>query len=509
VRILYQVIMDILQIIVEDAVAYGQKSPTSLIALLLFLGWLGWILRPRSYSNGSNVPMVAGGYPFIGHALEFDSNTEKFLQRCNDEYGSIFGFRIMGHTFVFLDSSYKETYFVSNSNELSFQEAVLRAVVPQFTIGMDAILHEWHIPIIRRQMSPNRVSQFYTTIQEQIQHTLCQELGALEPGDSRVHEDVAGLTSRIVAACSAVSFLGSELGREKEILHVFLHFHSACFRIMSLAFVVPHSMLWIFAHNVNTYRMTLRRWIVPEVKKRRATENLMPSSDLLSVMIQLTVSGKLLTAEQIADRCMSLIFASMVTTAGVLRHAVYDLAGYWDRFSEQLIQEQKQVIALHGSAMTPTALGAMQQLNAFMNESMRLSGVPIQHTRVFMKGNREEKSLMEKNHQIRLPKGATICMSGYLLTHDPKVFVDPREFHIERFLQDNSDPESLGLFPFGIGRHSCPGRFFARAEVQSTLCTLLRHYRVRTVSGQVPKYRRVPVETSRIQESVQFTKVTD
>jgi cytochrome P450 len=502
--------METLKIAVENAVAQESLTiaPASMVALLLFLCWLGWISHPRSSSKESNVPMVAGGYPFIGHALEFDSNTEEFLQRCRDEYGSVFGFKIMGRTFVFVDSSHRDTYFVSNSNELSFQEAVMRVVVPQFTIGMDAILHEWHIPIIRRQMSLQRVSQFYSTIQEQTIHTLCQELGALKPGESYVHGDIDGLTSRIVAACSAVSFLGPELGREKEILHVFLHFHSSCFHVMSLAFVLPHSMLWFFARNVNTYRMTLRRLIVPEVHKRRAAENLMSSNDLLSIMTQLTISGQLLTAEQIADRCMSLIFASMVTTAGVLRHAVYDLAGYWDRYSEQLIQEQEQVIAVHGSAMTSAALGAMPQLEAFMNESMRLSGVPIQHTRVFMSDSQHEKTLMEKNHQIRLPKRATVCMSGYLLNHDPNVFAEPREFHMKRFLQDDCNPETLGLFPFGIGRHACPGRFFAKAEVQSTLCTLLRHYQVRTVSGQVPKYRRVPVETTRIREPVQFTKVT-
>jgi cytochrome P450 len=509
--------MEIVRNVTKNVFLSVWKSPTlasaSMIVVLLFLGVFGWIvaIRPPSStkkeSSSHSVPMVTGGYPIIGHALEFGSDPEQFLQRCKDKYGSIFGCIIMGRTFVFMDGTYKDTYFASGASELSFFDAVMLTVVPQFTVGMDSMLHQWHVPLIRRQMSPNNVTQYYSTLQEQIRRILLQELGSLNVGESFVHEDVQGLTGRIVAACSAVSFLGPELGQQEEILHVFRHYHSACFHVMSLAAILPHSILWIFARNVNKYQATMRRWVVPEVEKRRAASSSKQENDLLSVMIQLTDKGQLFTAEQIADRCMTLIFASMVTTAGALRHAVYDLAGHWDRYSERLIQEQEQVIGVYGSAMTPASLGAMPQLNAFMNESMRLAALPIQQTRVFMNDN-SQKSLMETNHKFRLPKGATVCLSGYLATHDPNVFPEPREFRIERFLQDGeTDPVTLGLFPFGIGRHACPGRYFAWVEVQAALCTLLRQYQVRTVSEQVPKYLRIPIDTTRVQEPVKFTKV--
>jgi cytochrome P450 len=511
--------MDFLRNIAEDVFLSADKFPTlissSMVAFLFLLGLFGWIfaLLPRSStkdaSSAHSVPMVEGGYPIIGHALEFGSNPEQFLQRCKDQYGSIFGCTIMGRTFIFLDGTYKDTFFASAASELSFFDAVMLTVVPQFTIGMDSMLHQWHVPLIRRQMAPNNVTQYYSTLQEQIQRILLQELGSLNEGESFEHDDVQGLTGRIVAACSAVSFLGPQLGQQEEILHVFRHYHSACFHVMNLAAILPHSILWIFARNVNKYKLILRRWVVPEVEKRRAANSIKQGNDLLSVMIHLTDKGQLFTAEQIADRCMTLIFASMVTTAGALRHAVYDLAGHWDRLSERLLQEQEEVTVIHGPDITPAALGVMPQLNAFMNESMRLSALPIQQTRVFMNDGSQNKSLMETNHNFRLPQGATVCLSGYLATHDPNIFPEPREFRMERFLQNGeNDPSTLGLFPFGIGRHACPGRHFAWVEVQATLCTLLRQYKVRTVSGKVPKYHRIPIDTTRVQEPVQFSMLT-
>jgi cytochrome P450 len=153
-----------------------------------------------------------------------------------------------------------------------------------------------------------------------------------------------------------------------------------------------------------------------------------------------------------------------------------------------------------------------------MYESMRLSALPVQQTRVCMTDETKDQGLIELNHNIRLPKGSTVCMSGFLASHDETIFDQPNEFRIERFLNMScgvgaapsiiTDPTIIGLFPFGIGRNMCPGRYFAMAEIKAALCTFLRNYTVRTVSGQVPKYHRIPIDTVRMQEPVQFTKVT-
>jgi cytochrome P450 len=500
------------------------------VLVLMGVGVLTWSfyrrnIRDHHHSHHAtaknSIPMVQGGYPFFGHAIEFGSNTEIFLQRCKEQYGSIFGCIIMGRRFIFMDGSYKDTYFSCNSHELSFQEAVMIAIVPQFTVGLDAVTNQWHVPIIRRQMSIQNVPQYYSMLEEQILRVIDKEIGTLDTNKSYVHDHVPRFASNCVAACSAVSFLGTELGQNQEVLNVFLNFHQACFDVMNLACILPHSILWMVAGSVNKYKATIRKLVVPEIHQRRKkqpepTATMSTTKDFLSVMLQTKIGGQLLPAEHIADRCMALIFASMVTTAGALRHALYDLAGYWDTYADRLIQEQKYVMVTHGVEITPAAFDAMPLLTAFLYESMRLSALPIQQTRVCMTDGIKDQGLIESNHNVRLPKGSTVCMSGFLATHDETIFDQPNEFRIERFLNMScagaapsiiTDPSIIGLFPFGIGRYACPGRYFALAEIKATLCTLLRNYTVRTVSGHVPKYHRIPIDTARIQEPVQFTKV--
>jgi cytochrome P450 len=375
--------MRALQRIVDNMVMSQQRSNTATagstiaayettIVVLLMMGvlvltWSSYHIMYYNNTTKQSIPMVQGGYPFFGHAIEFGSNTERFLLRCKEQYGSVFCFVVMGRRFIFMDGSYKDTYFSCNSQVLSFHEAVMVTIVPQFTIGLDSVMNRWLVPIVRRQMSIQNVPQYYSMLEGQILRVIEKEIGTLDSNKSYIHSNIQRFASNCVAACSAVSFLGTELGQNQEVLNVFLNFHQACFDVMNLACILPHSILWMVAGSVNKYKATIRRLVVPEIHQRRKkqpepTATMSTTNDFLSVLIQTTIGGQLLSAEQIADRCMTLIFASMATTAGAMRHALYDLAGYWDTYAVRLIQEQKYVIATHGIDITPAACDAMPLL---------------------------------------------------------------------------------------------------------------------------------------------------
>lgn len=48
-------------------------------------------------------------------------------------------------------------------------------------------------------------------------------------------------------------------------------------------------------------------------------------------------------------------------------------------------------------------------------------------------------------------------------------------------------PEHMG---FGLGKHVCPGRFFAVNEIKIALCHILLKYEFKLADGSVPRIRR-------------------
>lgn len=95
-----------------------------------------------------------------------------------------------------------------------------------------------------------------------------------------------------------------------------------------------------------------------------------------------------------------------------------------------------------------------------------------------------------------IPKGTRICVSNHWMW-DTSVYQKPEEFDPSRFRTRASrfnydfaskfvspSPEHLG---FGLGRHACPGRFFAATEIKIILCHILLNYDVELPAGFKPK----------------------
>lgn len=88
-------------------------------------------------------------------------------------------------------------------------------------------------------------------------------------------------------------------------------------------------------------------------------------------------------------------------------------------------------------------------------------------------------------HGIKIPKGAPLKV--VLDNHfNPEVYPEPERFDPYRYLSLRTQPgqennwqfvsvstESLG---FGLGKHACPGRFFASNEVKIAMCWMLIKY---------------------------------
>ena len=86
-----------------------------------------------------------------------------------------------------------------------------------------------------------------------------------------------------------------------------------------------------------------------------------------------------------------------------------------------------------------------------------------------------------------IPRGTTVCVSRNTYFND-KVYEDPLRFDGFRFskMLESSTKKKVGIitssrdhFPFGLGRHICPGRYFAACVLKLILAHIVMTYDVK------------------------------
>lgn len=210
---------------------------------------------------------------------------------------------------------------------------------------------------------------------------------------------------------------------------------------------------------------------------------------------------------------LSLSVVAIHTTSDMLTQVLFDLAQR-PRVISALRREILEVFGNQTPGLTRGSLQKLKVMDSVMKESQRLKPVNIgmflllshpipSHpiTRSILT-NSPVSMRRKANYDIRLsdgtliPKGTMLCVSNHWMW-DPTVYLNPEEFDAYRFCRSPESPlydfaskfvapspEHLG---FGLGRHVCPGRFFATAEIKIILCHLLLRYDIKLPEGFQPE----------------------
>ncbi|KAJ5104702.1 hypothetical protein NUU61_002049 [Penicillium alfredii] len=182
--------------------------------------------------------------------------------------------------------------------------------------------------------------------------------------------------------------------------------------------------------------------------------------------------------------------AAIHTTSDMMTQALYDLCGR-DELVNALREEIVSVIQAEG--WKKTALYKLQLMDSFLKESQRLKPINI----VSMRRLASEPIQLSDGNKI--PKGTSLMVSGDWMW-DPTFYENPDTFDAYRFLKlrqtpgretsshlVSPSPEHLG---FGLGKHACPGRFFAANEIKIALCHILLKYDLKLPENCVPQHRK-------------------
>ncbi|KAI8947911.1 putative cytochrome P450 [Xylaria longipes] len=272
-----------------------------------------------------------------------------------------------------------------------------------------------------------------------------------------------------------------------------------------------------------------RRLITGEIKRRLkdydARQAMSPDeakslpvepSDLLQWSIHQAKSNGnpfLWRAETLADRILIVNFAAIHTTSFTSTWAMFDLVASIPQGTVDILREEiKSVLAANGGAWTKKALAQLVKLESAMRESARLSSIlAVGLGRVVV----AEEGLTTPSG-VHLDKGQHVAAPVYAVMLDDHVYEDAATFKPFRFCSAATEGGGQGqrqnyvpltttgpdFLAFGHGKHACPGRYFAAAELKLILAYALLHYEfeILPVKPEGPWYglNRIPPLTATI-----------
>jgi cytochrome P450 len=208
-------------------------------------------------------------------------------------------------------------------------------------------------------------------------------------------------------------------------------------------------------------------------ERRRAGAD---AGDLLSMLLAAEDAddGSRMTPQQVWDEALTIFIAGYDTMSVALTWTFYLLSQNPE--AEGRLHAELDAVLGGGRAATFADLPRLPYTEQVLCEAMR---VYPPTWRLVRRALRE----MEVGG-YRVPAGALVIVSQYVMHRDERYFPEPERFDPERFTAEaRAARPQFAYFPFGGGPRRCLGESFALVEGVILLATLARRWRLRLVAG--------------------------
>ncbi|HEX3351184.1 MAG TPA: cytochrome P450 [Terriglobales bacterium] len=295
-------------------------------------------------------------------------------------------------------------------------------------------------------------------------------LAGWKDGEVRdVHQEMMRLTMRIVAKVLFSVEVSEDAQKVAAALNLLMR-HTSGFRM-----IMPPPLRHLPLPALIRVKRAVRELdeIVNRIiRQRRASGE--DTGDLLSMlMASQDLDGSAMTDRQLRDEIMTFLLAGHETTAVSLSWTWYLLSQHPDA-AQKLRQELSHVLG--GRTPELEDLAHLPYTEKVVKESMRLYPPAWSLARTTAKE-------MEVGG-YRLPVGANVVMSPWIMHRDPRFFERPERFDPNRWTAEKTQQlPRFAYFPFGGGPRLCIGASFATMEANLVLATMAQRFQLHLVPG--------------------------
>jgi cytochrome P450 len=418
----------------------------------------------RSQSQGP--PGIFG----VRNTFAFASNPLTWLRGMADQYGDFAFTTVLGRPWVMVNHPDDiERVLVKEARIMKREDGVdiIRRVLGQGLLTSEGELWRRQRKLMAQAFSPKRIHDYGAAMVRVADESLRQ----WRSGDTaNLHQEMARVTMKVVADALFGASMHPEdveaVGSSLEILNEFFSGSPEALLRVPKWVPTPRNL------RVNRAIATLDRVVYDILARRRGGEQ---RDDLLGTLLSARDDdGAGMSDAQLRDEVMTLFLAGHETTSLALAHTLYLLSKH-PAIERRLHEELVSV--LRGRLPTADDVRALPFADCVLRETMRL------YPPAWATGRETTEPLEIRG--CRIPAGAQIIASQWIVHRDARWFPNPEGFDPERWSPARAkDIPRYAYFPFGGGPRVCIGNHFAMMEATLLLAVILQRFRVELLAGE-------------------------
>lgn len=421
-----------------------------------------------------NVPRLAGGFPLLGHAIEFHRNPVDFLRRGREIHGEVFTFKLLNKTVHALtEPRGNSAFFLAPDDQLSAREAY-QFTVPMFGKGVaydvPSELMDEQIRFLLPALRDARMQTYARAIENETE-AFCAGWG--DEGEIDLLNAMNELTVFNASRC----LIGHEF-RQRLSAEFARNYRDLEAGVNPVAFFKPEWPLPPMRRR-DRGRANIARLLSGVLAERRARPP--ADEDFVDTLAAACYSdGRPLTDHEIVGMLLTLIFAGQHTSA-VMAAWTGILLLQHPSYLNRVLMEQLNLP--QGEPLTLASLRLLVTLERCIKEAERMYPPLVLLMRTIL------RDVEYQGHT--LPAGDIVMVSPAVTHHLPHIFHDPERYDPDRFAPGREEDRrtQFALIGFGAGKHRCIGLGFASQQIKVIWTVLLREFDLELSSGEyLPDY---------------------
>ena len=483
--------------------SYGKLALDSFLALSLFQQISIIVFIPFIYSllwqfvysmRKDRPPLVHYWIPWVGSAIPYGTQPYKFFKRCQETYGDIFSFVLLGKVMtVYLGPNGHEFVFNAKLADVSAEAAYAHLTTPVFGKGVIYDVPNYRLmdqkKFVKGALTKEAFRTYVPLFFEEANKYFKESPNFNGLKDNSGTIDVMVTQPEMTIFTASRTLLGKEM-RDK-LNTSFASLYTDLDRgFTPINFVLPGLPLPVNKRRDHAQK-TISNTYMSLIRERRAKNDIQDRDLIDSLMKNSTYKdGVKMTDQEIANLLIGVLMGGQHTSAATSAWILLHLAERPD-VQEELYKEQMTVLQNGKRELTYDILNEeMPLLNQCIKEVLRL------HHPLHSLFRKVMRDLPVPQTPYVVPKGHYVLVSpGY--THlDAKYFPNPTEFNLHRWDNDSQSSYSVGeeidygfgsiskgvsspYLPFGGGRHRCIGEHYAYAQLGTIMSVFIRKFKWR------------------------------